>query len=162
MRRAVRAIVVRDGKILLIHRNKFGSEYYTLPGGGIDAGETAEQALKREVQEECGFTVLSARPIFVEEAGNPFGTQYIYLCEVEGQEPQLAPHSAEAKIHAMGQNLYTPKWVSLKELPQIQFRSEALKTTILHAQKVGYPEKPVMVDNSYVGLIRSGSGSQGD
>lgn len=158
MRRAVRAIVVRDGKILLIHRNKFGSEYYTLPGGGIDAGESAEQALKREIQEECGFTVLSGRPVFVEEAGNPFGTQYIYLCEVEGQEPQLAVHSDEAQIHALGQNLYTPKWVALKDLPELQFRSEALKATILHAQKSGYPAKPVLIDNSYIGLIRSKQG----
>ena len=42
----VRAIVVKENKLLVMHRNKFGHEYDTLVGGGIDVGETPEQALK--------------------------------------------------------------------------------------------------------------------
>ena len=52
MRQAVRAVVVRNGYLLAMHRNKFGQEYYTLPGGGMKPGEQAEHALLRQMQEE--------------------------------------------------------------------------------------------------------------
>jgi len=45
MSKAARAIVVQDGKILVMHRNKYGSEYFTLVGGRVNEGEPLEQAL---------------------------------------------------------------------------------------------------------------------
>lgn len=46
--------VVRDGKILLVRRSSddFLGGYYELPGGGVDDGETIEEAAIREVKEE--------------------------------------------------------------------------------------------------------------
>ena len=81
MRQAVRAIIVRDGHLLVIHRNKFGQEYYTLPGGGIDPGETAEHALLREIHEETTLSAVNPRLVIVEDSGDPYGMQYIYLCQ---------------------------------------------------------------------------------
>lgn len=46
MRRAVRAIIIKDKQLLVMHRNKFGTEYETLPGGNIEVGETPEQAVE--------------------------------------------------------------------------------------------------------------------
>jgi len=49
----VRAIVVNEqGHILLMHVSNKG--YYKLPGGGVDAGESFDEALKRELNEEAG------------------------------------------------------------------------------------------------------------
>ena len=48
-------IVIRDGKIAMMHSRKY--DYYKLPGGGIEPGETLEETLIREVREESGLVV---------------------------------------------------------------------------------------------------------
>ena len=45
------ALVVRDGRILMERVCYFGREFYTVPGGGIEDGETPEQAVIRELKE---------------------------------------------------------------------------------------------------------------
>lgn len=145
MRRAVRAIVIKDDNLLVMHRNKFGKEYDTLPGGNIEVGETHEQALFRELDEET--TLLITNPVmkFIEEAGDPYGTQYIFLCDYVSGEPQLRAGSEEEHINKLGLNLYNPMWVPLAELTDKPFLSEKLKHAILAAIKDGFPEKPVEI-----------------
>ncbi len=149
MRRAVRAIVVKDDHLLVMHRNKFGKEYYTLIGGGIDMGESHEQALLREVAEETGVQVTDPVMVIVEEAGQPFGTQYVFLCRYVSGEPQLHIDSEEAKVHALGQNLYTPMWLPLSKLSQAPFRSETLKQELLKGFASGFAQPPITIHSSH-------------
>ncbi len=51
-REAVRAIIIKDNKILMVHSDI--NKDYKFPGGGIEEGEDDESALKREVLEESG------------------------------------------------------------------------------------------------------------
>ena len=51
------AIVEIDGKIALIKRVRNNHEYYVFPGGGIEEGETPEEAAVREVKEELGIDI---------------------------------------------------------------------------------------------------------
>jgi 8-oxo-dGTP diphosphatase len=155
MRKAVRAIIVRDGALLVMHRNKFGSEYYTLLGGGIDPGETAEQSLVREVMEESGFTVTAAKLVFVEEAGDPYGTQYVYYCEATGDTPQLAPNSEEADLMPYG-NEHTPVWLPVEELPKVQFRSVTLQRALYESLHKGFHAQPVPLDSQHDHYKNSG------
>lgn len=150
MRRAVRAIVVKDGQLLVMHRNKFGHEYYCLVGGGIDPGETPEQALARELHEESGIQVANPRLVIIEEAGNPFGTQYVYLCDFVAGEPALHPESEEAQIHAMGQNLHTPMWLSIEALASApEFRTEQMRQAVLDGLRHGFePANPVTIHSN--------------
>ena len=143
MRKAVRAIVVKGDTLLVMHRNKFGHEYYALVGGGIDFGETAEQSLIREITEETELSVKNRRLVFIEEAGHVFGIQYIYLCEYVSGEPKLQPDSIEAKIEADGKNLYTPMWLPIKDLQTVPLLPEILKRSLLDGLKNGWPEKPI-------------------
>ncbi len=161
MRKAVRAIVVRGDQVLVMHRNKFGKEYYTLIGGGIDAGETAEQALSREVFEESGFSLQSGRLVFVEESGDPYGTQYIYLCEVTGDnQPQLSPQSDEAKIYDMG-NKHTPMWMPIKEFASVEFRTPRLQKALLYGFEHGFPPQAVQLDMAYLDLVQANIAKKG-
>lgn len=55
-RPSVRGIIIRDGKVAMMHSKKY--DYYKLPGGGIELGETLEETLIREVREESGLIVI--------------------------------------------------------------------------------------------------------
>jgi ADP-ribose pyrophosphatase YjhB (NUDIX family) len=58
IRNAVRAVIIKDERVLLLRKEyEDGSELYALPGGGQDTGETLEAALKRECLEEIGCDV---------------------------------------------------------------------------------------------------------
>ncbi len=145
MRRAARAIVIHNDNLLVMHRNKFGTEYETLPGGAIEIGEETENAVIRELLEEASIVATNQRLVFVEDAGDMYGIQYVFLCDYVSGEPQLDPDSPEAPIHAMGKNLYEPKWVSLADLPQLPFVSERLKQAIIGAVTNGFPVEPVEI-----------------
>jgi len=55
---AVSAAVFRDGRVLIVRRAQPPAHgLYTLPGGGVELGETLEQAVMREVREETGLDI---------------------------------------------------------------------------------------------------------
>ncbi|HYP24947.1 MAG TPA: NUDIX domain-containing protein, partial [Actinomycetota bacterium] len=55
---AVGAIVVRDGRLLMVQRaNEPGAGLWSLPGGRVEHGEYLAAALRREVKEETGLDV---------------------------------------------------------------------------------------------------------
>ena len=55
---AVSAVVIRDGKVLIVRRARPPARgVYTLPGGGVEVGENLHEAVAREVREETGLAV---------------------------------------------------------------------------------------------------------
>ena len=57
MKERVRAIIIQAGKVLLIKRVKTEETYWVLPGGGVETGESHDDAIKRECKEELGLNV---------------------------------------------------------------------------------------------------------
>ena len=55
-RPSVRAVIVRDSKVAIVYSAKY--DYYKFPGGGIEADESHEQTLIREVSEETGLSIV--------------------------------------------------------------------------------------------------------
>ena len=59
------AILVEDEKILLVEQRVTGSRSWSLPGGALEAGETLEACLVREVREETGLLVGMDRLLYL-------------------------------------------------------------------------------------------------
>jgi len=104
----VGAIIEKDGRILLIKRNHEPFKgYWCIPGGHIDFGETPEEAIKREVNEETGLTVKKLKffdyysEIYKEIKWH--AVALIFICKAEGNV-KICPK--EVKEH---------KWLNEKE-----------------------------------------------
>src|SRR4029077_17648553 len=55
---AVSAAIFRDGRVLIVRRGRPPTHgLYTLPGGGVELGETLQQAVIREIREETGLDI---------------------------------------------------------------------------------------------------------
>jgi len=55
---AVSAAIIRDRKVLIVRRARPPANgVYTLPGGGVEVGETLTEAVRREIREETGLTI---------------------------------------------------------------------------------------------------------
>ena len=69
MRALALAVIKKDNKILVTpgHDDIKNEDFYRLPGGGIDFGETSQQALEREMQEEFGAKITNLKLVKVIE-----------------------------------------------------------------------------------------------
>jgi ADP-ribose pyrophosphatase YjhB (NUDIX family) len=140
MSKAARAIIVEGNNVLVMHRNKYGSQYYTLVGGRVNDQETVEQALVREVKEETGLDVIEARLVFIEEHPAPYNEQYIFLCQVAPHGPiAIQNDSEEGMMNQIDMNTHTPMWVDVNAFPRLNFRTPQLQKAIIEAFKKGFP-----------------------
>ena len=119
-RPSARAVILKDGKVLLNYISKH--DCYEFPGGGIEAGETPEEAVRREVAEETGRVVI---PESVREFGivirrqrdskDPDGIfeqkNYYYFCEVTDETVPRKPDEHEITDGA------EPVWVESLATP---------------------------------------------
>ena len=65
MRIRAGVVLIEDGKVALIERHRAGLDYFVFPGGGVDEGETSEQAAVREAMEELGVEVRIKQKVAV-------------------------------------------------------------------------------------------------
>lgn len=93
-RDSARAIIIKNGKIYMVHSLMY--DYYKFPGGGIEKGETREEAVIRETLEEAGLRVKKES---IKEYGYVHRIQqcneddadifiqdnFYYLCEIEDE-----------------------------------------------------------------------------
>ena len=144
--KAARAIIIEDGRVLVMHRNKYGSEYFTLVGGRVGEGETVEQALVREVKEETGLDVTSYRLVFIEMHRAPYNEQYIFVAEVEAHgSVAIQDSSEEGVMNRLDANTHRPVWVSAASFERLQFRTPQLHSAILEGLKKGFPKNPAQL-----------------
>jgi mutator protein MutT len=130
------ALVIKDGQILLMRRFVKGrGEYWVFPGGGVEEGETVEQAMKREVLEELSLQVTEYNLLF--EMFNDFTMnekypprqEYFYLVTGFTGEVKLGGEEAERMSEA---DQYHPTWVPLAHLKDMtNLKPEAAREKVI-------------------------------
>ena len=111
MLKGVGAIIINEGKILLLLRKRSPEKgKWGLPGGSVKVGEKIESALKREVNEELGVEILHQHLIdcFIYEvkAENFICESYIFISYIQGNAINV-----EKNIHEQIQ------WFDLNYMP---------------------------------------------
>ena len=153
IRCAAKALIVKDGRLLLNRcRRSDGEVYYDLPGGGQHPFESMEQAVHREVMEEAGLGIriirfaALAEEIHTNEALQRKYPDYahrmmhIFLAEPDGEEP-VQPVE---KDWGMEESV----WIPLNEVGNLpEVRSTAIQKSIC---EIVSSETPVYLGTEYV------------
>jgi 8-oxo-dGTP diphosphatase len=97
---AVGVLLQADGQFLLTSRpeGKVYAGYWEFPGGKLEAGESVEQALRRELQEELGITIGAAQLWKTQMVDYPHALVRLHFCKVWDWHGDL--QMREAQSHA--------------------------------------------------------------
>lgn len=108
IRNTARAIIFRKNEVLVLRKESPNGECYALPGGGQNLGETLEDALIRECEEELGVTVQVDKLMVVAEWVKDKKTEpptkqqivdFLFLCSIsEDYFPRNGPKPDKRQI----------------------------------------------------------------
>jgi 8-oxo-dGTP diphosphatase len=122
------AVIERDGRWLMIRRAEevIAPGYWCFPGGGVEPGESSEQAIVREIREEIGLDIRPECVIFRwERPDRRLALQWWRVSLVdEGQEPCPSPHEV-AEI----------RWVALAELRDLKPALDSNRVFLEHYER---------------------------
>jgi 8-oxo-dGTP pyrophosphatase MutT (NUDIX family) len=119
-RTAVRAVILRGRNLLMIYSAAVGD--YKFPGGGVDQGESHEQALRREVQEECGMSlaIVGDEIGSVVEYNLPVEKEYDAFCMISHYyQCDVLDGCGTQKLDGYEKDLgFTPAWIDIDQVIQ--------------------------------------------
>jgi len=130
LRTSVKAIIVRNNRILLAKYVDEVGDWYCLPGGGQSHGEPLPDALRRECMEEIGVRLRVGRLVLVRDyiaKNHEFAATDSYLhqvelmfeCEVEGEyEPAIGTTPDKGQVGAA--------WLELEKLNEYRVYPKVL------------------------------------
>ncbi len=119
MRNSARGIIIRDNAVLTMFRRKIKEgnviEYFVLPGGGIEDGETGEETIVRELKEEMSVDIEVLGYLGKDETEQ--GDASYFHCKIKNDaEPKLGGEELERMTEA---NFYEPCFVKVEDLDKI-------------------------------------------
>lgn len=131
----VGAIILSDGKLLAMRDER--SPYYYLPGGRVKIGETAEDAIIRELREELDINAKIVRPLWLNQAFFTEDVDHLHYHEIclyflVDLLPTDLSDTRDCFTRHDGQHTHAFEWLPLEQLRHEYFYPIFLKTEIFH------------------------------
>lgn len=132
------AVIISNGEILAMHDER--SPYFYLPGGRVKMGETAEQAVIREVEEELYITPKIIRPLWLNQAffrEDVDGLNYHELCIyflMDISHTELLKKGKKFSLQE-GRHQHDFEWLAFNRLKNEYFYPIFLKNSIYDLPK---------------------------
>ena len=118
-----RAVIYKDGKVLLMHRTRKGTIFYVLPGGTAEEGETPEITVMREIKEETSLETKLSKKLTTLSTKDGI-THHIYECVYISGTPMIASDSPEKSDV---DNIYDLVWIEPTQLPSLDMWPAEIK-----------------------------------
>jgi 8-oxo-dGTP pyrophosphatase MutT (NUDIX family) len=145
IRNSLKAIIIRDGRLLVIGKRDSGGLWYLLPGGGQLAGECFRETLERECREEIGAAVAMGRLRFIREYigrnhefaafdGDVHQVELMFACDLPGDYAE-ARNGHDPDVGQVG--VY---WLELARLMDYRLYPMTLRPLLMDS---GGPPPPV-------------------
>lgn len=117
------------GKILMIRDGRCKHVQWELPGGGLEVGESPQQAAKREVREEVGYTITCKQLLFTETTymfrKNTFSQCLIFVFEARLLSKKQHRQKLAEKNEICEAHWFSPK--EIRKLPIADMHKKILK-----------------------------------
>lgn len=110
-----RAIIIHEGKMVSMYRERQGRVFYTFPGGGMEGTETEEECVKREVFEEFGLIVKPIKKVYTYENKNSI--EHFYIADWLSGE--FGSGEGEEFEENRNNGVYIPKLIEISDIPNI-------------------------------------------
>ncbi|MBO6159813.1 MAG: NUDIX domain-containing protein [Firmicutes bacterium] len=118
----------KEKKVLLLHRIKHGRSYYVVPGGGVEDGESFQQAAVRELFEEVGVDIQedALHPLCYHEDENGRNWYYYAICDALLDTRVGGPEAQRASAD----NIYEPLWIAVDDVSNIDLWPDYMRHEI--------------------------------
>lgn len=149
------AIIVHDDNLLVMYREEEGEKYYTFPGGGVEIGETAKQAVIREINEEASIEISVDRLLYEGKYENG-DTHYFFNCKYISGTPELRADAIERAQDKLHNCVHKPEWLAPSEVAQAILYPIPIRDRFIKDMK-----SPKNVELAKVKLSMTGNNSLG-
>lgn len=146
MRTRAGIVLIEDNKVALIERHRAGLDYFVFPGGGVDEGETPEQAATREAMEELGVEVVVKQK--VAEIQIETSRQIYFLVERVAGEfgTGTGDEFTDSDPSDPSEGIYVAVWMPIDELSRHEkVYPVALANLVVQSQLDGWGNEVVVI-----------------
>jgi len=123
-------LIIKNDELLVMHRIKNGREYYCIPGGRQELGETAHETAVREMLEETNLHVVLGKVLCMIDEAAPRGGKGLYFLTTS--YTGTAELGGPEKEESCPENFFALAWIKLDKLSETTIYPKVVVEKLIH------------------------------